>query len=141
LYWATDLLTQEVLTWHGVVTYYILVFINLKTRHVVLGGITAHPTGEWMAQVARNLTGFDGELVVANARYLIRDRRELFDGLALAGNHYDWQTYPVIHLDLGTSAARSAAELEKYWRTELMRVRMNTGWKTAGITSPGDFSN
>lgn len=70
--WATDFLTSEVWTPFGLTTFYILFFIQIKTRKVVLGGITAHPTGEWMAQVAKNLTGFDGEL--AEAKYLIHDR-------------------------------------------------------------------
>jgi len=54
------------------VTYYVLFFIHLKTRRVVLGGITPHPNELFMRQVARNVTGFDGEL--ETARYLIHDR-------------------------------------------------------------------
>jgi hypothetical protein len=34
---------------------YILVMIKHGTRRVHLGGITAHPTGAWVAQQARNL--------------------------------------------------------------------------------------
>jgi putative transposase len=34
---------------------YILVVIEHRTRRVRLGGITAHPTGAWVAQQARNL--------------------------------------------------------------------------------------
>ena len=47
-------------------------FIEVKTRKVIIGGITPYPNGEWMAQVARNLTGWDCEL--AEAKYLIHDR-------------------------------------------------------------------
>ena len=70
--WATDFFTTEVWTPLGLVTFYVLFFIQIKTRKIVLGGITAHPDSEWMAQVARNLTGWDGEL--ENAKYLIHDR-------------------------------------------------------------------
>jgi transposase InsO family protein len=70
--WATDFFTAEVWTPFGLVTCYVLFFIQVKTRRIVIGGITDHPNGEWMAQVARNLTGWDGEL--QNAKYLIHDR-------------------------------------------------------------------
>ena len=70
--WATDFFTAEVWTPFGLVTYYVLFFIQIKTRKVIIGGIAAHPNGEWMNQVARNLTGWDCEL--ENAKYLIHDR-------------------------------------------------------------------
>ena len=47
-------------------------FIQIKTKKVIIPGITAHPNDDWMSQVARNLTGWDCEL--ENARYLIHDR-------------------------------------------------------------------
>jgi putative transposase len=51
---GTDFFTVEVLTWHGLVTYYVLFFLHLETRRVTLAGITRHPTEAWMMQIARN---------------------------------------------------------------------------------------
>src|SRR5229473_7725882 len=51
---GTDFFTVEVLTWRGLVTYYVLFFLHLQTRRVTLAGITRHPTEEWMTQMARN---------------------------------------------------------------------------------------
>jgi len=38
-----DFFTVEVLTWRGLVTYYVLFFIHLESRRVSLAGITRHP--------------------------------------------------------------------------------------------------
>ena len=37
---GTDFFTVEVLTWRGLVTYYVLFFIAIGSRRVTLGGIT-----------------------------------------------------------------------------------------------------
>ena len=51
--------------------------IDIATRCVCIGGITSDPNGEWMKQVARNLTDmWDGFLL--GKRYLIHDRDPLF---------------------------------------------------------------
>ena len=81
---ATDFFTVEVATWHGLVTYDVLVVMDLTTRQVQMAGITPHPTAAFMQQCARQLTDpFDGFLL--GKRYLIHDRdtkcTEAFDGL------------------------------------------------------------
>jgi hypothetical protein len=45
---GADFFTVEVLTWRGLLTYYVLFFLHLETRRVSLTGITRHPTEEWM---------------------------------------------------------------------------------------------
>src|SRR5919202_1235851 len=74
---ATDFFIVEVATWHGLVTYYVLVVMELATRRVQIAGITPHPTAAFMPQCARQLTDpFDGFL--RGKRYLIHDRDTKF---------------------------------------------------------------
>jgi putative transposase len=51
---ATDFLSIEVCTIRGLVTYYVLFFIDIASRSVHLAGISPHPDNAWMSQVARN---------------------------------------------------------------------------------------
>jgi hypothetical protein len=57
---GTDFFSVEVLTWRGLVTYYVLFFLHLETRLVTIAGITDQPEESWMEQMARNVT-FAGE--------------------------------------------------------------------------------
>src|SRR5499427_8922894 len=56
---------------------HVLFFIEIASRKVHLAGITANPTGEWVAQEARNLAWKlqDGAL---KAKFLLRDRDSKF---------------------------------------------------------------
>src|SRR5262249_26070536 len=52
---ATDFFTVEVATWHGLVTYDVLVVMELATRRVEIAGMTPHPTAAFMQQCARQI--------------------------------------------------------------------------------------
>ena len=72
-----DFFTVEVLTWRGLVTYYVLFFLHLESRRVTVGGITRHPDQEWMEQIGRSATqetwGY-----LHSCRYVLHDRDTKF---------------------------------------------------------------
>jgi transposase InsO family protein len=74
---ATDFFSVEVLTRVGLVRYFVLFVIDLKTRRIAIAGIVRQPDGEWMKQIARNLTDVDDGFL-KKTRYLIHDRDPLF---------------------------------------------------------------
>src|SRR2546421_352309 len=67
---ACDFFTVETV---GLTRMYVLFFIELERRLVWLGGVTPHPTGEWVTQQARNLTMALAERAT-QFKFLVRDR-------------------------------------------------------------------
>ncbi len=74
---AIDFTTIEVWTKGGLVTYYLLFVIELKTRRVQFAGCTPNPNERWMKQVARNLTDTEDGFLLGQ-RYVLMDRDTKF---------------------------------------------------------------
>ncbi len=75
--WATDFFSTEVWTMGGLITFYVLFFIKLDTREVLIAGITSSPNAARMIQVARNLT-MEEWGILNPGQYLIHDRDSKF---------------------------------------------------------------
>ncbi|HET6177306.1 MAG TPA: hypothetical protein VFE61_10255, partial [Candidatus Sulfotelmatobacter sp.] len=65
---GTDFFTVEVLTLRGLVTYYVLFFIQLESRRVCLAGMTPHPDQEWMRSACSALPTFSRFTAFAQRR-------------------------------------------------------------------------
>jgi putative transposase len=71
---ATDFFTVETI-W--LKTLYVLFFIHLSTRQVMVAGVTATPDSAWVTQQARNLA-IDLEQQELSIRFLVRDHDAKF---------------------------------------------------------------
>ena len=74
---AADFFTIEVWGLRGLVTFYVLLVMELSTRRIHVAGITPNPDSAWMMQIGRNVTDpVDGFL--RDKRFLIMDRDSKF---------------------------------------------------------------
>jgi transposase InsO family protein len=74
---ATDFFTTEVWTRSGLVTYYILFFIQVGSRKVHIAGLTPNPNEAWMTQIARNSTMTEWGFLTPG-QHVIHDRDTKF---------------------------------------------------------------
>jgi putative transposase len=70
---AIDFTTVEVWTKGGLVTFYLLFVMELKTRRVHFAGCTTSPNERWMKQVARELTNCDDGFLL-DKKVVLMDR-------------------------------------------------------------------
>ena len=74
---AIDFTTLEVWTKNGLVTFYLLFIMELKTRRVHFAGCTTSPHEAWMKQTARELTDCE-DGILKGKHHLIMDRDTKF---------------------------------------------------------------
>ena len=55
---------------------------------------------------------FGKSLLVTTLQSIFEGRRDLFKGLAIDSSDYDWKTYPVMRLDMGSCQAET---VERFW--------------------------
>lgn len=77
--WACDFFTKKVLTSLGPRIFFVLFFIDIKTRKVYIAGATQYPNQEWVNKQSKNIL----PLLSGNKngkKLLIRDRDTKFSG-------------------------------------------------------------
>jgi len=76
--WACDFFTKNVVTKGGIVTFYVLFFVHIRSRRVHVAGMSPAPDSAWMAQQARNLAIYFEGQGDAKPTHIVRDRDSKF---------------------------------------------------------------
>jgi putative transposase len=77
--WACDFLSVRSVTLAGFIDLFVLFFIHVGTRRVIVSGVTANPGSAWATQQARNTT-MQVEEWGLPARFLLLDYDSKFSG-------------------------------------------------------------
>jgi len=77
------------------------------------------PKGQFFCSRPRR---FGKSLTVSTLDAIFKGKRELFDGLYIAGTDYDWRKYPVIHLDFAREITSSKDSLDESLSASLKNI-------------------
>ena len=83
---------------------------------------------------------FGKSLTLSTLKAIFQGKKELFKGLYIENQPYDWKSYPVIHLDMGSITSTLAKDLDKElfelvediandFKIKLKRVKASTSFK------------
>ena len=82
---------------------------------------------------------FGKSLLISTLKAIFMGQRKLFDGLYIADTGYNWQTYPVIHLDLGDVEAGSSEQLMMSLFKRIKESAADNGIKLTEKTAASAF--
>jgi hypothetical protein len=83
---------------------------------------------------------FGKSLFLSTLKAYFLGKRELFDGLAIAGLEKEWQEYPVFHIDLNEEGFSNLNSLYKALDTNLKRLEDQWGKDETDTTPASRFS-
>ena len=81
---------------------------------------------------------FGKSLMISTLEAIFQGRRELFNGLAIDGTGYDWNQYPVIHIDMSFCAATEYDHFIQSLPIEIERALGEAGYLYDKNIQPSD---
>lgn len=88
-----------------------------KTRH--LYELVRYPAGTYFISRPRR---FGKSLTVSTLEEIFRGSKELFQGLWIYDSDYQWQPYPIIHIDFSLQSVKTAADVKQAITATLRRI-------------------
>jgi hypothetical protein len=83
---------------------------------------------------------FGKSLLVSTLKAYFLGKKDLFDGLAIAGLEKDWMAYPVFHLDMSGESYTSLASLYSAFETNLEPLEATWGKRSTEETPAARFT-
>lgn len=119
---ATDFLSVEVCTIKGLVTQYILFFIDIASRSVHIVGITSHPDNAWMTQIACNITDVEGGFLCGKRRLILDCDAKYTEGFRdiLVREGIDVIRLPPRSANLNAFAERFVRSVKEEWLNRMI---------------------
>ena len=81
---------------------------------------------------------FGKSLLISTFKSLFQGRRDLFKGLAIDALEYDWKTYPVLHLDMGSMQRPTVEEFEEFLCRSIDRLAVEHCVEISDSKIPAD---
>ena len=88
-----------------------------KTKYIY--DMVKEPYGQFFFSRPRR---FGKSLTVSTLEAVFSGEKELFKGLYIYDADYDWEIYPIIHIDFGRSDSSTVASLEEWIKLELTSI-------------------
>ncbi len=106
--------------------------IGIQTfKDIIAGGFLYVDKTRWIYDLIRPAKGvyflsrprrFGKSLLISTLAEIFQGKRELFRGLWLYDQPYDWRPYPVIRIDFSLAQVKSAEALEQHIRYTLRQI-------------------
>lgn len=110
-------------------------------RKLIEGGFLYVDKTRYLYELVRYSTGiyflsrprrFGKSLMVSTLEEIFRGNRMLFEGLWIDESDYEWEPYPVIHIDFGLTSVTNAEETKQMIEATVNRIGQENGLTVQG---------